>query len=269
VSDAPDYAFPQSVADEARRLQLLEDHLDPTTKRRLEPLGVGADAKCLELGAGRGSIARWLADLVGPSGRVVATDLQLDLLRAVVGSNVEVVRHDLRTDTFPAGSFDLIHARAVLMHLPDDSSLLARMVSWLAPGGWLVLEEADFGLWLGDLDRLWAAHPGAAQAAFPQLSLFRGRSLLKQIIQVGLIDVDADGQVDIVHGGTPLAEFYRLSVTAIGPRAVAAGALTREQAAALVDKLAEPDFLGCGFVYIGVWGRRPRVDRPRALTTDR
>jgi ubiquinone/menaquinone biosynthesis C-methylase UbiE len=83
VSDAPDYAFPQSTADESRRLQLLEEHLDPLTKRRIEPLGIGSGARCLELGGGRGSITRWLSDVVGPTGRVTATDLQLGLLDAI------------------------------------------------------------------------------------------------------------------------------------------------------------------------------------------
>jgi hypothetical protein len=41
VSEAPDYAFPHSAEDESRRLQLLEQRLDPLTKRRIQRLGVG------------------------------------------------------------------------------------------------------------------------------------------------------------------------------------------------------------------------------------
>jgi ubiquinone/menaquinone biosynthesis C-methylase UbiE len=259
VREAPDYAFPQSAADEARRLELLEQRLDPLTKRRIAALRISPGARCLEVGGGRGSITRWLSELVGPTGRVTATDLQLDFLNAIEAPNVEVIRHDLRSETFPDRSFDLIHARAVLMHLPDDPLLVPRMTSWLAPGGWLVLEEPDFGMWLADLDPLWALHPHAAQAAFPELSVSRGRSLLAQINDLGLDDVGADGEMDIVQAGTPLAEFYRLSMAAIGPPAVQAGALTPEQAAALVEAPTEPDFLACGFVYIGVWGRRPNA----------
>jgi ubiquinone/menaquinone biosynthesis C-methylase UbiE len=257
VGDAPDYAFPQSVANESRRLQLLEEHLDPLTKRRIAPLGVGPGARCLELGGGRGSITRWLCEVVGPAGRVTVTDLQLDYLNAIDAPNIEVLRHDLRTDTFPERSFDLVHTRALLMHLPDDPDMLPRMASWLAPGGWLVLEEPDFGMWLGDLDPLWAAHAQAAHDTFPQMSLSRGRSLLAQIRHLGLVDVGADGELDVVQAGTPLADFYRLSMAAIGPPAVQAGALTAEQAAELVERPTRPDFLACGFVHIGVWGRRP------------
>jgi trans-aconitate methyltransferase len=257
VGRPPDYAFPHSAADESRRLALFEQRLDPLTVRRIERLGLGRGARCLEIGGGRGSITRWLSDRVGPDGHVTATDLQLDFLTAVDRPTVEILRHDIRTDTFPERSFDLVHTRAVLMHVPDDPDVLTRMTTWLAPGGWLLLEEPDFGLWLADADPVWAMHPEAWKRTFPSGCLSRGRSLLKQIHALGLEDVGADAEVDIVEPGTPLAEFYRLSMAAIGPPAVAAGALTPEQAAALAERPTQEDFLACGFVHIGVWGRRP------------
>ncbi len=54
VSEAPDYAFPHSAEDESRRLQLLEQRLDPLTKLRIQRLGVGKGARCLEIGGGAG-----------------------------------------------------------------------------------------------------------------------------------------------------------------------------------------------------------------------
>ena len=191
VSEAPDYAFPHAAADESRRLQLFQQRLDPLTKRRVERLAVGPGAACLEVGGGRGSITRWLSELVGANGKVTATDLQLEFLTSIDAPNVEVLRHDLRTDTFPERWFDLIHARAVLMHIPDDPEILRRMVSWLRPGGWLLLEEPDFGMWLADADPVWATHPDAWHQTFPDGSLSRGRTLLAQIHQFGLVDVGA------------------------------------------------------------------------------
>jgi SAM-dependent methyltransferase len=257
VDEAPHYAFPHSAADEWRRLKLLEQRLDPLTKRRVERLDVPRDARCLEIGGGRGSITRWLADRVGPSGTVTATDLQLDFLLAIDASNVEVIRHDIRTDTFPERSFDLIHTRAVLMHLPDDLEMLRRIASWLVPGGWLLLEELDFGMYMSDADELWASQPEAWHRAFPSGSLSRGRWLLRNIHGLGLAEIGADAEVDVIVPGTPLAEFYRLGIATIGPHAVEAGALTAEQAAALVERPTQPDFLSFGFVHVGVWGRRP------------
>ncbi|HEY6837064.1 MAG TPA: hypothetical protein VI142_11530 [Gaiellaceae bacterium] len=46
-------------------------------------------------------------------------------------------------------------------------------------------------------------------------------------------------------------------MAAIGPPAMEAGALTVEQAAALVERPTQPDFLCFGFAHVGVWGRRP------------
>ena len=130
MDDALDYAFPHSAADEARRLDLFQQRLDPLTIRRMERIRVGRGARCLEIGGGRGSITRWLAERVGPTGRVTATDLQLSFLEEIDVPNLEVLRHDIRTDGFPERSFDLVHARAVLMHVPTDVELLRRMVSW-------------------------------------------------------------------------------------------------------------------------------------------
>jgi trans-aconitate methyltransferase len=264
IDEAPHYAFPHAAGDESRRLELFEQRLDPLTIRRLERLGIAAGASCLEIGGGHGSITHWLAKRVGLDGHVIATDLQLGFLDAIEASNVEVVRHDVRTETFPERSFDLVHARAVLMHLPDDLEVLHRIVSWLAPNGWLLLEEPDFGMWQADADPVWASHPDAWHQAFPSGSLSRGRSLLRQIHQLDLVDVGADAEADVIEPGTPLAEFYRLSMVATGPPAVAAGALTSEQAAALIDRPTSADFLGCGFVHIGVWGRRQTASHLRS-----
>ena len=260
VGEAPEYAFPHSAKDESRRLELLEHRLDPLTKRRIQRAGVGEGARCLEIGGGRGSITRWLSDVVGPAGRVVATDLQIGLLSEIDAPNVEVVRHDIRTGTFPAGSFDLIHTRAVLMHISPSVDLLHRMVTWLAPGGWVVLEEPDFGMWAGDADPVWAAAPQSAQAAFPDMALSEGRSLLRQVHLLGLEDVGADAEIDIIQADTDLAEFYQLSQAALAGPKVQAGALSREQATALIDRPGADDFLACGFVHIGVWGRRPPAE---------
>ena len=68
AKDSPD-------AFERERLALLTQFADPITTRRLTDLGVGRGWRCLEVGAGNGSIARWLASRVGSEGRVVATDL--------------------------------------------------------------------------------------------------------------------------------------------------------------------------------------------------
>jgi SAM-dependent methyltransferase len=131
---------------ERYRLRALSDIYDPDTVRHLEDLGVGEGWRCLEVGAGEGSIVRWLSGRVGP-GSVVATDLDTRFLAA--GGNVEVVRHDVTVDPCPGEPFDLIHARFVLCHLPGRQRVLQRLAGWLKPGGWLLVEDPFLASELG------------------------------------------------------------------------------------------------------------------------
>lgn len=117
----------------------LEFLLDRVSTQYLDAVGVRPGMRCLEVGAGGGSIARWLADRTGPTGGVVATDLDIDNLRGHPG--VEVRRHDINDGVPSGGPYDLIHARLVLMHVPGRNQILRRLVDSLAPGGWLVLGE--------------------------------------------------------------------------------------------------------------------------------
>jgi trans-aconitate methyltransferase len=253
-----DYAFPHSAADEARRLDHFQQRLDPLTIRRIERLALPDGASCLEVGAGHGSIARWLSAKVGPSGHVTATDVQTEFLADLHEPNMTVQRHDVRTGRMPEhGPFDLIHLRAVLMHLDHRMEILRRVASWLAPGGWLLVEEPDFGMWQHDSDPLWSAHPRAWHEAFPHGSLSQGRALLRQIHELGLVGIDADAELDIVRPDTPLAEFYSLSMAALAAPSVASGALTPAEAAGLVERPTQAQFHGCGFAHIGAWGQRP------------
>jgi len=112
-------------------------------------------------------------------------------------------------------------------------------------------------MWIGDADPVWATSPQTTQAAFPSMALSQGRSLLRQVHQLGLEGVGADAEIDIIQAGTDLAEFYQLSQAALALPKVQAGALSAEQATALVDRPGDGDFLACGFVHVGVWGRRP------------
>jgi SAM-dependent methyltransferase len=253
-----EYAFPHTGADERRRLDLFAERLDPLTRRRVGLLGLARGARCLEIGGGRGSVARWLCEYVGPDGHVTATDLETGFLAELSLPNLEVLRYDVRTDEFPPGSFDLVHARAVLMHIPNRMATLRRMVSWLAPGGWLLVEEPDFGMWMGDLDPVWAMHPRTWHEAFPNGSLWQSRAILRQIHRLDLDDIGADAELDIVRPGTALAEFHRLSMAAMAEPLTSGGLRTAGEAARQAARLDEPDFLGCGFARIGAWGRRTR-----------
>ena len=78
----------------------------------------------------------WLAEQVGSSVRVVASDIDTAWMPAH-GAAFEVLRHDVGVEQPPAGSFDLVHARLLLTHVPRRIEAITSMVRALCPGGGL------------------------------------------------------------------------------------------------------------------------------------
>ncbi len=134
------YAFAGAPSVDAQ-LAALTAALDPYTCASLTDAGVGPGWQVLDAGAGSGTIAAWLADTVGPSGHVTATDL--DISRLPAHDRITPLQHDITADPMPDTLFDLIHARLVLIHLPDREKVLRRLAAALKPGGALVLHEFD------------------------------------------------------------------------------------------------------------------------------
>lgn len=137
------YLLDNAAPEDQIRLAALEELFDSGTTRHLESCGIGAGWRCMEIGAGSGSIARWMADRVGPTGHVIATDIDTRHLHALNDARIEIWHHDFAVDSLPVSSFDLVHARLVLVHLPQRDEVLKRMIRALKPGAWLVVEEFD------------------------------------------------------------------------------------------------------------------------------
>jgi SAM-dependent methyltransferase len=104
---------------------------------------------CLEIGCGSGDIAFELARIVGPRGKVVATDIdeiKLRLAREEAAehglTNLEFRCADILTEQLE--KFDFVHARFLLTHLGDPRKALEQVRLALHPGGALVVEDVDF-----------------------------------------------------------------------------------------------------------------------------
>jgi 2-polyprenyl-3-methyl-5-hydroxy-6-metoxy-1,4-benzoquinol methylase len=259
------FAKDSPEATERERLALLTQIADPITIRRMSDQGVRPGWRCLEVGAGDGSIARWLAGQVGPEGRVVATDLNPRFLAGHGLSNLEVRRHNILEDTLEAAHYDLVHCRAVLQHLPDSRRGLRRMVEAVRPGGWLFVEEIG-------VDACWAtdpAHPRAAefdrttQALWAAIQAGRlidrtfGRRLPALIEEFGVRELGYDGVTLIGRGGDPTARFARMTDALLRDRFVAAGVLTEADFDARDRAYDDRSFWFIGFTVFGAWGRRP------------
>ena len=252
----------------AQRFASLEALYDPHTIRTLEATGFDAGWHCLEIGGGGGSIATWLADRVGPTGRVLVTDIDPRFLGAIAGSdrpNVEVRRHDIAIDPLPEQAFDLIHARLVLLHIPTAPVVLNRLVAALRPGGWLVVEDFDPTF----IDRAFpVADPASAavvHAAFKAIGTMvesRGagagwaRGLYGRFIAAGLEDVGAEGSLDFRAGGSVGARLDAANLSQIREVAIDGGLLAAEDVDMALALLEDSRCAFASPMMFTAWGRR-------------
>jgi len=136
------YVFDQDWEDERARLVALQGVLDPHSISILEACGIEPGWRCLDVGAGGGSLTRWICRRVAPSGSVLAVDLDVRMLSMVEESNLEVRQADLFSDDFPRAEFDLVHCRYVLEHLPERDRGLAQLIGAAKPGGMVVISDS-------------------------------------------------------------------------------------------------------------------------------
>lgn len=122
---------------------MLAEILDRHTTEVLVHAGVRPGWRCLYLGAGAGTIAAWLAQRVGPNGRVVAVDADPRHIRR--GDLIDVRAQDVATTDLGAAEYDLVHAQLLAMHRPQREDLIARWTEALRPGGTLVVSGRDCG----------------------------------------------------------------------------------------------------------------------------
>ncbi|WP_329183480.1 class I SAM-dependent methyltransferase [Actinacidiphila glaucinigra] len=133
--------FRPEDAGEGGRVDLAAATFDDTTLARLRQLGAGPGWRCLDVGAGTGTVARRLLREAGVS-EVLAVDRDVRFLAARPAPGLTVRQADVTADGFPPGRFDLVHARFVLMHLPSPERVIATLGRLLAPGGLLVVCDA-------------------------------------------------------------------------------------------------------------------------------
>lgn len=134
---------PDQVEQERARLHVLADVFDPRTREVLTEIGVGPGWRCLDVGSGAGTVAGWLAEQVGPTGTVLATDVDTRFL-AEPTDVLQIQQHDIVEQRLPSAAFDLIHARGLLQHLAQRDAVLGSLVEALAPGGHLVVQDTDW-----------------------------------------------------------------------------------------------------------------------------
>ncbi|MFJ8982954.1 class I SAM-dependent methyltransferase [Streptomyces sp. NPDC102282] len=162
-------------------------------------------------------------------------------------------------DTFPARSFDLIHARFVLNHLPEREEALGRIVHWLRPGGVLVVESFS-----------WFPVDSSPHAAYRK-AMLRWSDLARDaigtdsrwarnypfaLVRHGLGDLGAQTVAQHVRGGTALADFWRMTVNMSKGSLLEQGYLSAGEYDAFAALLRDPDFWDLASAVTQAWGRR-------------
>ncbi|MGW9589804.1 class I SAM-dependent methyltransferase [Streptomyces chartreusis] len=131
--------FRPEQAGEGERIDFGALAYDDITMARLRALGAGPGWRCLDVGAGTGTVSRRLLDAAGVES-VLAVDRDVRFLAERPG--LDVLEADITAPDSVHGKFQLVHARFVLMHLPEHESLIAALAELVAPGGVLVLSDA-------------------------------------------------------------------------------------------------------------------------------
>jgi SAM-dependent methyltransferase len=142
--------------EEIERLGLQHRVWRPRALDAWRRAGFTAGQTILDVGCGPGYATIDLAEIVGPSGRIIAVDRSrrfLDALERVsrargLDARIEAHELDLAESPLPAASADAAWARWVLAFVREPRSLLSRISEALRPGGVFVAHEYfDYSTW--------------------------------------------------------------------------------------------------------------------------
>src|SRR6516164_10545065 len=260
---APEYVFAKAGNRTEAQYRELSRLYDENTIRHIEQRGIDRGWSCLEVGGGGGSIASWLCARVGVTGRVLATDLDPTFLQSLSYKNLDVRRHDIRSEDLPNEEFDLAHARLVLIHLPDRQVALRRMIEALKPGGWIVIEEFDALTFLSDP----SISPGEVnlrvRRAFDEaltargVDLHCGRFLAHELKANGLVQVGVEAAVSLWGGKSTGTTLMKLNFEEMREPMVRSGLISQEEFDADLKRIDEQDFLMPSPMMWTAWGRKP------------
>lgn len=133
--------------DYARKLGLFMRFAAPELRQGVAMLGLAPGMQVLDAGCGSGEALAWLAEAVGPQGRVVGVDLataHIEAARQQAPSQAELLCGDLMSLDLPAAAFDAIWSSNTVNHFADPLAAVRRWVTWLRPGGRLAVGQTGF-----------------------------------------------------------------------------------------------------------------------------
>ena len=267
-SQAGEYALATGQAA-ALRLHLLHRCYSPVGRRVLLEAGLKPGMAVADFGCGVGATTAMLAEMVGPTGRVVGVDLsgaQLEQGRAHCRAqgieNATFVEASAYSTGLPRASFDLAYCRFLLLHLTDPAAALREMRDVLKPGGILVVED-------GNLLSASSVPPSALRVfadLWDKLAPTRGVNYALADNLFHLVKSAGFGELKITIHQPAFAEgdekqLLKMSVEEIGPACIASGLITEEELKASIAEMdratKDPEILALAPRMSLVSGRKP------------
>ena len=254
-----EYVWQHELKGERDRLRLMSDLLDPSSRFHLQQMGVAAGWRCLEIGAGNGSLSQWLAQRVGPAGHVLATDIRPDLMDGIAGGNLEVRKFDVVHDEPHDAPYDLVAIRALLHHLPERRAVVSRMARWLKPGGWLFVQEPDFY-------PTWTVEPPSQNQFWQQfirwadghqIDYYVGRKIPAWVQTEDLRDISSEGHAILYNGGSGFAQWWDDGIREIADKLKSEGGVSPATLDEFFKLCTDPSYWTTTIAFTATTARRP------------
>jgi ubiquinone/menaquinone biosynthesis C-methylase UbiE len=257
--------------EETARLRRQSAELRPEAEALLARTGLRPGQRAIDLGCGPSGILDLLAGAVAPSGRVVGMDadpVHVAAARQFAAEarlpNVSVLAGDARRTGLPAGEFDLVHARTLLVTVAAPGEVVAEMARLARPGGWVACQEPDVEhalcyppLPAWDRARELLALSFGRSGADPRL----GRRVPEMLRQAGLEQVEVTVHAACYPVGHSRRTLLPDLVRSLRPALLDQG-LTSERELAALDvalraHLADPRVLMMPHLLVSVVARKP------------
>lgn len=265
------YLLGSSDDERVRLVRQAQLHADAAA-RLLDEIGVGAAWRTIDLGCGPVGILPQLSARVGPRGSVVGLDAEPRMLEMAQHTLAEhalanVMLHQAPAEAsgLPRGTFDLAHARLLLVNTAQPQQVVDEMAALVRPGGVVALQEVDWISWACEpphpaWDRLRDAIAKARRDAGLDVNI--GRRLPAMLARAGMVDIHVSTEVPLLRRGDPQHTLMLTFAALHRDRVVAGGHLAADEidalCTALRDHLDRHDTLSIYALFFQAWGRKAR-----------
>jgi ubiquinone/menaquinone biosynthesis C-methylase UbiE len=256
---------------ERERLQGQSEALRAATTTLLNRLGVEPGWNAIDLGCGPQGVIELLVERVGHTGSVTGLDfdpINVGLARRFVQdrgwANVEIVEGDARHTGLPSSSFDLVHARTLLINVSEPAGIVEEMVRLAVPGGVVAAMDPDTGITfchppLAEWDRMTEIFRESYRLDGADSSI--GRRLPELFRNAGLVDVEVEALAEVYPYGHARRMIRADLVRTMRPKILARAISNADELEAL-DRavrthLADPRVVVMPSLLFLAWGRKP------------